>query len=199
VRASYDSGRVSLIDLDPQQSLARWHELRRRFDHLDNPGLFRAGDETPREKVNMLKHAGAEWIILDLPPGDFAIIEPAIEAADFVIVPVKASPIDLEAVDPIIELCEEYGKPYRFLVTLYDAKWGLSASVFPYLARKRPGHTLTETFGYRQAYVGAMIGGRTGPEFNKDRKQAKAAADEVDAIWQAVKPLARAAARASAR
>jgi chromosome partitioning protein len=195
VRAASDSGRVSLIDLDPQQSLARWHELRRGNDLADNPGLLRRGDELPIEKVRMLKEAGAEWIFLDLPPGDFDIIEPAIEAADFVIIPVKASPIDLEALDPVVEVCEYLEKPYRFLLTMYDDSWKLSQSAFPYLERKRPGHTLEQSFGYRTAYVGAMIGGATGPEFNGNRKQANEAAKEVNGIWDAIKPLALAAVR----
>ena len=193
VRVAKEGARVSLIDLDPQQSLARWHELRRRFDDNGNPGLFRRGDESPIDKVAMLKQAGAEWIFIDLPPGDFDIIEPGIAAADFVVIPVKASPLDLEAIDPVVETCEEFGKPFCFLLTMIDPKWSLSQTAVPYLEKACPGHVLKDVLGYRQAYVGAMIGGQTGPEYNKDAKQATVAAGEVDAVWRAIKTRATAA------
>ena len=157
-----------------------------------------ASDDTPAEKVAKLKRAGAEWIFLDLPPGDFDLIEPGISAADFVIVPVKASPIDLEAIDPIIEICEDLEKPFCILLTQFDTGWNLSKTAFEFLEAKWKGRTLMgdhEQLGYRQAYVGAMIAGMTGPEYNVDKRQAKAAAAEVNAIWAAVKKLATAAVR----
>jgi len=110
-------------------------------------------------------------------------------------VPVKASPLDLEAIDPIIEICGDMHKPFVFVLTMYDPNWKLSQSAFPYLERKIAGHTLKEWFGYRNAYVGSMIGGQTGPEYNKDRKQADAAAEEVDALWKAIRKRALAAVR----
>lgn len=196
VRAAQDSGAVVAIDLEPQQSLARWFELRKRHVLLDNPRLLPASDDTAAEKVAKLKRAGAEWIFLDLPPGDFDLIEPGIAAADFVIVPVKASPIDLEAIDPIIEICEDLEKAFCILLTQYDEQWNLSKTAIDFLDAKWRGRTLKEKhqhLGYRQAYVGAMIAGQTGPEYNLDKRQAKAAGLEVDAIWAAVKKLATAA------
>jgi hypothetical protein len=124
---------------------------------------------------------------------NFDLIEPGIAAADFVIVPVKASPIDLEAIDPIIEICEDIEKPYCILLTQYDSSWKLSKTAIDFLEKKWPGRVLkdeNEQLGYRQAYVGSMIAGQTGPEYNADKKQATAAAKEINAIWRAVKKLA---------
>jgi chromosome partitioning protein len=195
VRAARDH-RVALLDYDPQQSLARWSEL--RGEEMFNPRLWRNG-QGARIDVPALKDAGTEWIFQDVPPATFHLIEDSISVSDLVIIPVKASPVDLEAVDPIMEVCSDLGKPFVFVLAMYDARWKLSESAFPYLERKAPGHTLKEVFSYRQAYVGSMIGGATGPEFNKDPKQAKDAAVEIDALWAAIKKRATAAIRAAAK
>ena len=118
-----------------------------------------------------------------MPPATWHLIEDSVHASDLVVVPVKASPIDLEAVDPIIEVCTDLQKPFLFVLTQYDPRWSLSESAFPYLEAKAPGHTIQEVFSYRQAYVGSMIGGATGPEYAKDRRQAAEAAVEIEALW----------------
>jgi chromosome partitioning protein len=199
VRCADDSSRVVLLDYDPQQSLERWAELRAQSTFLENPSMGSNGHGA-REDVRTLKSQGAEWIFLDLPPGSpMHRIEAGIDVSDFVIIPVKASPIDLEAVDPVIELCEEFGKPFAFVLTMYDSSWKLSETAKSYLDRKAAGHRLPEVFGYRQAYVGSMTGGQTGPEYNQDAKQAKAARVEVDALWKAVKKRALGAVRVQAK
>jgi len=185
VQAASDGANVALLDYDPQQSLARWWEL--RGDQLFNPRVIRTEDEAGIA-VPKLKSVGADWIFQDLPPAVMHLIEDSVRVSDYVIVPVKASPVDLEALDPIIEMCGDLRKPFLFVLTMYDPSWKLlSQSAFPYLERKAPGRTLKEVFSYRQAYVGAMIGGATGSEYNKDKKQAQAAALEVDALWRAIR------------
>ena len=198
VRAA-DDGQVSLMDVDPQPSLTIWYDHRRRGVGGTNPGLLRREQGSLIERVDLLKNAGADWIFMDLPPGDFDLIEPGIIAADFVIVPVRPSPIDFEAFDPVVELCDTHDKPFCFVLTQFDKSWKLSQSAKPFLEKKRADHVLDETFSYRQAYVGAMISGRTGPEFQGDAVQAKNARDEIDRLWKAVKARATEAMKAMAR
>ena len=78
-------------------------------------------------------------------------------------------------------------------MSAYDPRWKLSESAQPFLEQKAPGHTLEEVFSYRQAYVGSMIGGATGPEYSKDRRQAAEAEEEVDALWRRIRKHALAA------
>jgi chromosome partitioning protein len=192
VRAARDA-RVALLDYDSQQSLARWLELRQiAFDGQFNPRMWKNGQGAPVD-VPALKRHGTDWIFQDVPPATWHVIEDCVRASDIVIVPVKASPVDLEAVDPIIEVCSDLAKPFVFVLTMYDPTWKLSESAFPYLEAKAPGHTIPETFTYRQSYVGSMIGGATGPEYAKDRRQAAAAAAEVEALWLAIRERALAA------
>lgn len=192
VRAARDE-RVALLDYDGQQSLARWWELRGiAYGSVLNPRLWKNGEGAPTD-VPALKKLGTDWIFQDVPPAVWHLIEDSVRVSDLVIVPVKASPVDLEAVDPIVEACNDLGKPFYFVLTQFDARWKLSESAFPYLEAKAPGRTLKEVFSYRQAYVGSMIGGATGPEYSKDRRQAADSGAEVDALWLTIRKHALAA------
>jgi chromosome partitioning protein len=192
VRAARDA-HVALLDYDPQQSLARWCELRANaYGNQLNPRLWKNGEGAPVD-VPALKKLGTDWIFQDVPPAIWGLIEDSVRVSDLVVVPVKASPVDLEAVDPIIEVCSDLQKPFLFVLTQFDARWKLSESAFPYLEAKAPSHTVQEVFGYKQAYVGSMIGGATGPEYTKDRRQAADAGAEVDALWLRIRKRALAA------
>jgi chromosome partitioning protein len=192
VRAAQD-GQVALLDYDPQQSLARWWELRANaYGSMGNLRLW-AGGEGAGMDVPALKKNGWDWVLQDVPPAVWHLIEDSVRISDLVIVPVKASPIDLEAVDPMIEVCRDLRKPFLFVLTMYDTRWKLSESAYPYLEAKAPGRSIKEPFTYRQAYVGSMIGGATGPEYTKDRKQAAEAEEEIDTLWRRIRRHALAA------
>lgn len=188
VRAAHDSGRVAVLDLDPQQALARWCELR---NELVSPRLFDATDDVTA-KVASLKASGWEWIIIDTPPSIMHLIESGIAAADFVLIPVRASPIDLESIDPAVELCEQYGKPYAFVITHWDGSWKLTTTAAGVL--ERAGTVLKEHVSYLAAYVGSMTNGRTGPEFKGNKSAAGKCKAEIDELWTVVKKIASAAA-----
>jgi chromosome partitioning protein len=191
IRCGEESSRVILLDYDPQQTLGRWAERRGRGD-VKNPRVrdnwHRAG-----EHVRTLKSHGAEWIFLDLPHGTFHL-KAGIDASDFVIIPVSAIFYLDGEVDPVIQICKQFGKPFAFLMTMYDPKRKRSEMAITDLERKAPGHTLPEVFSYQQAYRYSMIGGQTGPEY-ENVEQAKAARAEVDALWKAVKKRALGSAR----
>ena len=192
VRAARDA-HVALLDYDPQQSLARWWELRSiAYGSVLNPRLWKNGEGAAVD-VPALKQLGTEWILQDVPPAVWHLIEDSVRASDLVIVPVKASPVDLEAIDPVIEICRDLQKPFLFVLTAYDPRWKLSELAQPYLQQKAPGHTIADVFSYRQAYVGSMIGGATGPEYTKDRRQAADAGAEIDALWLTIRKHALAA------
>lgn len=186
VRASQDYA-VSIIDYDPQRSLTRWHELR---GAPENPAAHDGTKRGPHADVPALA-GNADWVFLDLPPAIQHIIRDGVKHADLVLIPIKASPLDLDAIGAVVELCQQHKRPFRFVLSMYDPKWKLSETAFSYLEKVVPGHTLREVFGYRQAYVGAMIDGRTGAEFDGDAKQARAAKAEIDALWAAVRKVAK--------
>jgi len=182
VRAADESKRVALIDLDPQESLASWWDRR---GQPANPKVFENVEATS-EAIELLISKGWEWVIVDTPPGSLKFTEPAIVAADFVLIPTRASALDVEAVDVVVELCQLHKKPFAFIINHANPAWKLTKSTAAYL--RRNGHTVIDQFiSYRMAYIAAMTAGKSAPEIEKDGQARK----EIDALWTAVKKLTK--------
>lgn len=178
VRAAQDSGRVCLVDLDPQKSVADWW---RRRGSPDNPVLFR-GEDRASDAVEALKLDGWDWVFLDGPPGSLSVTEDAIAVSTFVVIPVRASGLDLDASREAVGLCQEAGVPFVVVMNAVSGRSkdtllnGARATLFNY------GIPIASTaIGQRNAFVTAMMTGKTGAE--KDT----AAADEIDALWKEIK------------
>jgi chromosome partitioning protein len=186
VRAAKDGDKVAILDAEPQQSAVLWWTLR---GEPDNPRVLALDDgaRNVARDVVRLKAQGWAWVFIDTPPAMIDRIEAAIVAADFVLIPVRASVFDVDAVEPVIELCQTYAKPFAFVLSQADPKWKLLGSTIEALQDRGP--VLEEMTRYRAVYASAVTIGKTGPE-SKDTKQAAEAAAEIDALWCAVKKLA---------
>lgn len=121
--ASY-GGRVTLIDTDPQGSALHWSEeaaasgrpLRSTVISDRDPGL-------PR-RIGPVS-LGADVVVIDAPPpGALPIAAGAIEAADFVVIPVPPQLADLARVPSTVKIARDLGKPVRAVLTMVRA--GLS-------------------------------------------------------------------------
>ena len=172
VRAAKDSRRVCLIDADPQSSLAKWWELR---GEPGNPKLIDV--DATSESIELVISEGWEWCFIDTPPGVVDTIDDAIIAADFVLIPVRASAMDLLAVDHVVELCKKHERPFAFVLNAVIPQWReLADSAAQYL--RRIGPVLNSRIGMRKAFVSSMTIGKAGQELDK-----ATAAREVDALW----------------
>jgi chromosome partitioning protein len=105
VQASAEGARVGLLDWEPQGSLTFWWLQRGK---PTDPELIR--DTTPDEAIAQLQER-ADWLFLDTAPAMPEQLELAIEAADFVLIPVLASPLDLIAAPDVVSLCQQQGIP----------------------------------------------------------------------------------------
>jgi len=178
VRASAESALVALIDIDPQHSLARWWELR---GEPKNPRLV-IGVSRIDEAISLLQQAGWEWVFIDTPPAMLTLIEPTIRVAELVLIPFRASALDLEAAGPLIEMCRMHSRPYRFVINAAEPRSKLTKSAMSYLMKD--GRVLPELISYRTEYIAPMTDGRSGPEVDGKCKE------EIEALWQAVKKAA---------
>jgi chromosome partitioning protein len=112
--AAARSRKVLVIDLDPQQSAERWHAIRQRATGSKDDPSIAAG---PYQKLpDMLKTArmlGADLVLIDTPPKLDKAIIPALKAATLVLVPLKSSILDLQALEDsadIINLAKARGR-----------------------------------------------------------------------------------------
>lgn len=192
VRASKESKRVAMVDLDPQRSLVEWWQRRGR---TDNPTIFENAASAV-DAVEALQLDGWDWVFLDGPPAFISVMEDMIQAADFALVPVKPSMIDLLATQDVVNLSKEAGR--RFLVVFNDvgprervidgARAVLANADIPIA-----GTQIT----HRVSHITGMTVGKSAAEVNGGRDTA--AAQEIDNLWKEVKAAAIKAARARAK
>jgi chromosome partitioning protein len=101
--AAFDGVRVLLVDLDPQASAARWGDRRRP----GGPDVDVAIESPARLDAALIQAAaeGYQLAVLDTAPhADQAALEAA-RAANLVLVPVRCSILDLDAMGATLDLC----------------------------------------------------------------------------------------------
>jgi hypothetical protein len=110
-----------------------------------------------------------------------------VEAGDFVLIPAEASMFTLDAVRAVVGLCREHKKPFAFVLNDVEKDWpkGKLGAV-RYLQKLGP--VIPRVIHHRYVYKAALGLGNTGPEA-RDTKEAKAAGDEIRAVWARVKTL----------
>ena len=92
--------KVLVIDLDPQQSAERWHAIRQRTTgDKDDPSIAAGPYQKLPEMLKTARKLGAELVLIDTPPKLDKAIIPALKAATLVLVPLKSSILDLQALE----------------------------------------------------------------------------------------------------
>lgn len=189
VRAARDA-RVAAVDLDPQASFTDWHGRR---GAPDNPALMRGLDRAS-DVVEALQRTGAyDFVFFDGPPGSILVTEDAVRASHLVVIPLRASGLDLAASQDCISLCQETGTPFLLVLNAKGQHDGRLVEEARALLSSWKLPVTRTTIAYRSQYVNAITTGRTGPE--KDRK----AEAEIDALWAEVKAATLRAAKRRAR
>jgi chromosome partitioning protein len=191
VRAAKDSRRVALADLDPQRSLVQWWERR---GATENPTVFEGVDEAA-DAVERVALAGYDWLFLDCPPAFLQTIEEAIHSADFAIIPIKPSLVDLTATQDTIAIARDAETP--FLVVINDAvksdeKLLDGARAF---LRKFSVPAADTTMFHRTSHIRGMTVGKSAAEVTGGATAAK----DIEELWKEVKAAATKAARARAK
>jgi chromosome partitioning protein len=177
VEAATQGLRTLLLDLDPQASAARWADRRKLGAAAD----VDVAVESPARLAAALLQAereGYALVVLDTAPhADQAALQAA-RAADFVLVPVRCSILDLDAVGASLDLC-----------TLARRSAAVVLNAAPIRSRvvQEAAETVTSLGGdlaatiirERVAFRHALVDGRVAREFEPDG----AAAGEVTALY----------------
>ena len=181
VRATIDTGRVALIDLDaPQGTLSEWWLLRGK---PANPFLF-DGEGTLDRLVDTLRADGWTYTFIDGPPHDLDLVEMSVFVGDLILIPIKLSVFDGSAIEVLVEMCRRRGKPYAFLVNEYDKRQMFQGANNIALAMLNgSGPILKTRISCDPRYRVGLIEGQVGAEIGR------APAKEIDAIWDEVKTL----------
>jgi chromosome partitioning protein len=108
-------GPVITMDLDRQGTHAGWWNTRSQFS--ETPAFAIIDEKTTATKEHAkAKKAGYKWCVIDTPPQVAPINQEAILLADLVVIPCKHAVGDLKAVMPTVDLCDQLGKKFIFLL-----------------------------------------------------------------------------------
>jgi len=191
-RAAQESPRVAMVDLDPQKSLVAWWERRGKSD---NPTIFEGAD-TAFDAVEALEMTGWDWVFFDGPPAFLTTVQDAIEVANFVVVPIKPSVLDIAATEGAIALAREAGTAHLAVLNDFSKREKTVDATREALRLLKIPVAKTE-IAHRVAHNRCMTAGKTAAEIDTSRN--KDAAAEIEALWKEVKAATTKAARRKAR
>jgi chromosome partitioning protein len=195
--AQEDDGRrrVGIVDLDPQKSLAEWWKRRGRPDRQKYSPTILTGVDSAAEAVERATESGLfDILFLDGPPAFLSTIKEMIEAADFTLVPIKASVVDLHAAEDAVVLARHHAAGYLIVFNDVGAKEKAAEKARALLFNNDVPIAETEV-KHRAAHVTGMNKGKSGAEVKGGHDAARDIAD----LWAEIKPLAMKAARKRAR
>jgi chromosome partitioning protein len=159
--------RTALIDTDPQGTLTSWWDRRK----ADTPILVR--DENGMQAtLDVLRESGVQVVIIDTPPSAHAFVGDVIALADLVLVPVRPTPDDLDAVGPTLDMIENAGRNFCFVLSQAKPNTRLVGRTLPALASH--GKVSPVVIHHREDYPTAALDGRAVTEMGS-----RAAAAEV--------------------
>ena len=151
--------RVIALDLDPQESLTRWFEVRgRRGEGVGGLEVRRAAGWRLTSEILRAKRE-ADIIVLDLPPGCDSSCAAAIRSADLCVVPLQLSPMDLWATSPTIDLARRAGVPALLVLNRVPARARLNDEVIA-AAKGANWPLATATLGNRILFAESLMSGR---------------------------------------
>lgn len=112
-------GRVLLVDIDGQQSSSWW------ASRAERPLPFEVIGDTDPANLARLRSLPHDVIVIDTPGNlnDDSVLEPALSAADFVVMPTEPEAL---CIPPLLRtirvLVEPSGTPYRVLLNKVDGR-----------------------------------------------------------------------------
>ena len=179
VRAAQDGKNVALIDLDPQGSATKWGKRRK----AKNPAIAaRQAFDLP-DTLDLLRKGGADLVVIDTPGKIENAAMEASKNANLVLIPVKPTPLDLDAVREVKNLLSLAGDPPTYVLLNTIPAQGKKHEQAREVIEQRDGLQVCDVyFGQRTIFADAMISGQTAGEADPEGKAAR----EIDALYSLV-------------
>ena len=173
VQAMHEGEDVTIVDLDPQQNLKAWWEARAE----DRLKLAQFPVDQFAVRLAAVRDQPG-FLLVDTPGFEAAEMQPLLEVADFVVIPVQPTPNDLRAVGPTVQAVKTVGRDnFCFVVTRGVA--GAKLTIQTPLVLSQYGPVATTIVFNRVDYAGAMADGRTIQEIDPKGK----GAEETSQLW----------------
>jgi chromosome partitioning protein len=174
VAAGEAKEQVILIDTDPQASAYAWGQARKS----DTPGIVKATSTTIRGVMESARPEKS-LAVIDMAPHATAGVDIIAAAADFLLIPCRASAFDLKAIASSVNVAKAAGKPAAFILNACDSRIPEVTEARSVLTR----HGLPVApidIGQRVAFSRAVTTGQSVTEFDAQGKAAK----EIISLWR---------------
>jgi chromosome partitioning protein len=170
-------GRVAIVDLDPMLGVSRWWQRRPEDGleliqlapdgmsvgtHEERAAAALAAAERLEGAVRALAAQGFGLLVIDTPPAADRTVKLAVNAADLVVVPVRPSPDDLDAVGESVDLIAGQGKPMVFAINSATKRARLTADAA--IALSQHGTVAPATLHRSDTYASSALDGLTVTE-----------------------------------
>lgn len=151
---------VALVDIDPQQSLGMWFQVRESRYGAEAPGLSVASVQGWRSQQEVQRLARAyDIVIVDSPPHAETEARIAVRLADLVLVPLQPSPMDVWACKPTLELAAAEKTPALLVLNRVPPRSRLTEEMLAEIAKA--GTPLAKArIGNRVAFASALAAGK---------------------------------------
>ena len=181
--AAARGARVVFVDLDPQASLSKWWN-RRTAGAADppNPALATTRPDQLLGVLHRLRATdAADLAVIDVPPSVHSFLFGVMQAADVILIPVRPTADDFDALPGIVELVEHASRRYAFVLTQAPTGKRIRAieEAIPILARQG---RVAGVVRFRAAFPAAGGTGLTATEYEPGGR----AAAEISEIWDYV-------------
>ena len=165
-----------IIDLDPQASAKSWYDRRDK----ESPVVISAQAAALSEVLVTAATHGADYAIIDTAPHSETAALTAGKAADLILIPCRASYVDLKAIEITIDLVRLARKPAMFVLScIRPGDKTLPDSAESHLAQYSIPVS-PQRITQRAAVVHSLTAGEAVTEFEPDG----AAAREVRALFE---------------
>ena len=169
-------GPVTLIDTDPQGSLAEWWNART----VDTPLFVKTQFVRLAEDLKTLRGQGIKLVFVDTPPAVTDTIREVVGHSDLVVIPTRPSPHDLRAVGATVDIIEDQKKPLIFAVNATTSRARITSEAA--IALSQHGTVAPVTVHQRVDFATSMIDGRTVMEIDGGSRSAA----EITGLWEYV-------------